>query len=72
VRNPQYRKAVEKSKTAEALVILRKIYDNYKMIELAESGAKVLHNKCVEMAKKFNVPIIVKSTFVEGNGTVVK
>ena len=34
---PQYRKAVEKSKTAEALVILRKIYDNYKMIELADA-----------------------------------
>lgn len=43
-----------------------------KMIEMANSGAKVLHNKCVEMAKKLNVPIIVKSTFVENDGTVVK
>ena len=43
-----------------------------KMIEMANSGAKVLHNKCVEIAKKFNVPIIVKSTFVENSGTVVK
>lgn len=43
-----------------------------KMIEMANSGAKVLHNKCVEMAKKYNVPITVKSTFVENEGTVVK
>ena len=38
-------------------------YDN--MLELANSGAKVLHNKCVEMAKKFKVPIFVKSSFEE-------
>ena len=43
-----------------------------KMIEMAESGAKVLHKKCVEMAKNNNVPIIVKSTFKENNGTIVK
>ena len=43
-----------------------------KMIEMANNGAKVLHNKCVEMAKKNNVPIIVKSTFVENEGTIVK
>lgn len=43
-----------------------------KMIEMAESGAKVLHTKCVKMAKENKVPIIVKSTFVENEGTVVK
>lgn len=43
-----------------------------KMIEMANNGAKVLHNKCVEMAKKYSVPIIVKSTFVDNEGTVVK
>ncbi len=43
-----------------------------KMIEMAKNGAKVLHTKCVEMAKKYNVPIIVKSTFVENEGTIVK
>ena len=42
-----------------------------KMIDMANNGAKVLHNKCVEMAKKYNVPIIVKSTFVENEGTIV-
>ena len=43
-----------------------------KMIEMAESGAKVLHNKCVKIAKENNVPIIVKSTFLENEGTIVK
>ncbi len=42
------------------------------MIKIANNGAKVLHNKCVEMAKENKVPIIVKSTFVENNGTLVK
>lgn len=36
-------------------------YDD--MLQLANSGAKVLHNKCVEIGKKFNVPIYVKSSF---------
>ena len=43
-----------------------------KMIEMAKNGTKVLHTKCVEMAKENNVPIIVKSTFVENDGTIVK
>lgn len=43
-----------------------------KMIEMAKNGAKVLHTKCVEMAKENKVPIIVKSTFVENDGTIVK
>ena len=43
-----------------------------KMIEMAESGAKVLHTKCVKMAKENKVPIIVKSTFVDNEGTVVQ
>ena len=43
-----------------------------KMIDMAKNGAKVLHTKCVEMAKENNVPIIVKSTFIENEGTLVK
>ena len=42
------------------------------MLELASQGAKVLHNRCVEIGKKFNVPIYVKSTFErESVGTLV-
>lgn len=43
-----------------------------KMIQMAKSGAKVLHTKCVEMAKENNVPIIVKSTFLDNEGTTVQ
>lgn len=43
------------------------------MLELASLGAKVLHNRCVEIGKNFNIPIIVKSTFEENSGgTIVK
>lgn len=42
------------------------------MLELSSMGAKVLHNRCVEIGKKYNLPIIVKSTFEEqSDGTVV-
>ena len=43
-----------------------------KMIEMAKNGAKVLHSKCVKIAKQNNIPIIVKSTFVENEGTIVQ
>ena len=42
------------------------------MLELASAGAKVLHNRCVEIAKKYNVPISVRSTFKpEDEGTKI-
>ena len=31
------------------------------MLELASLGAKVLHNRCVEMARRYNVKLVVKS-----------
>lgn len=43
-----------------------------KMLEMANNGAKVLHSKCIEIAKKYQVPITVKSTFKNGSGTVIK
>lgn len=42
------------------------------MLELATLGAKVLHNRSVEMAKKYGVPIVVRSSLSEAEGTVVK
>lgn len=41
------------------------------MLEMASLGAKVLHSRSVEFAKKFDVPLLVKSTFKEGSGTLV-
>lgn len=40
------------------------------MLELASLGAKVLQTRSVEFAKKYNVPILVKSSFTEDGGTL--
>ena len=42
------------------------------MLELASLGAKVLHNRSVEMAKKYNVELVVRSSLTNAEGTVVK
>ena len=41
------------------------------MLEISNEGAKVLHNRCVELGEKYNVPIIAKSTFDNNNGTKI-
>lgn len=42
------------------------------MLELASLGANVLHNRSVELAKKYNVNLEVKSSFKKVPGTKVK
>ena len=41
------------------------------MLELASAGAKVLHPRSVELAKKYGVPVYVKSSFNDEMGTLV-
>ena len=41
------------------------------MKEISDEGAKVLHNRCVEIGEKFKIPIITKSTFNNKLGTVI-
>jgi len=41
------------------------------MLEMARAGAKVLQPRSVELAKKFNVPVYVKSSFTDEAGTLV-
>ncbi len=41
------------------------------MLEMASLGAKVLHTRSVEFAKKNHVPIHVRSTFSQNTGTLV-
>lgn len=41
------------------------------MLEMAMTGAKVLQPRSVEMAKKYDVPVYVKSTFSDEGGTLV-
>ena len=42
------------------------------MLELATSGAKVLHSRSVELAKKYGVQMVVRSSLNNSEGTVVK
>lgn len=41
------------------------------MQEIADAGAKVLHNRCVQIGKKFDCNIIAKSTFSNDGGTKI-
>src|ERR671936_1161209 len=53
----------------EARRLARISYDE--MLEMARLGAKALQARSVEFAKKFSVPVVVKSSFTEGSGTLV-
>lgn len=61
--------------TADPRVVkqARKLQDvSYEeMLEFASLGAKVLHNRSVELAKKYEVPLVVRSSMAEIEGTVV-
>lgn len=54
----------------EAFKLNEITYDE--MLELASAGANVLHNRSVELAKKFNVNMEVLSSFEKVPGTIVK
>jgi aspartate kinase len=41
------------------------------MLEMAACGAKVLHLRCVEYARRYNVPVHVRSSFSQKDGTWV-
>lgn len=41
------------------------------VLELAANGAKILHSRCVEYARRFKVPIHVRSSFNQNEGTWV-
>jgi aspartate kinase len=53
----------------QARQVPRITYDE--MMELAAAGAKVLHLRCVEYAKRFDMPIHVRSSFSDKEGTFV-
>jgi aspartate kinase len=42
---------------------------NEEMLELAASGAKIQHLRCVEYARRFDIPIHVRSSFSQREGT---
>jgi aspartate kinase len=49
--------------------LLRISYEE--MLEMAASGAKVLHLRCVEYARRYNIPVHVRSSFSQREGTWV-
>ena len=59
----------EPNKITNAKKLKHISYDE--MLEIANEGARVLHNRCIEVGKKYNIPIIAKSTFNNNYGTVV-
>ncbi|MCY7396764.1 MAG: aspartate kinase [Nocardioides sp.] len=42
------------------------------MLEMAASGAKILHLRCVEYARRYDIPIHVRSSFSRLEGTIVR
>jgi aspartate kinase len=42
------------------------------MLEMAAAGAKVLMLRCVEYARRYNLPIHVRSSYSDKSGTIVK
>ena len=54
----------------EAYKLKEITYDE--MLELASLGAGVLHNRSVELAKKYGVQLVVRSSLNTSEGTIVK
>ena len=44
----------------------------YEMLEMARLGAGVMQPRSVEVGKYFNIPIHVRSTFTNTNGTIIR
>jgi aspartate kinase len=53
----------------EARRLKRISYDE--MLELASAGAGVMHNRSIEFARKFRVPVHVRSSFSDQPGTMI-
>ena len=47
------------------------VISHEEMLEMAASGAKILHLRCVEYARRFDMPIHVRSSFSTKDGTWV-
>jgi len=58
------------NKIALAKKISNLSYDE--MFEIADEGAKVLHNRCIEIGDRYEIPIITKSTFNNEPGSIIE
>lgn len=57
------------NKVEKAKKLLNLSYDE--MLQISEEGAKVLHNRCVEIGERFNIPIVARSTFNDEQGSTI-
>jgi len=55
---------------SDAKIIEKISYEE--MLELSKLGAQVLHPRAVEIASKFSIPLVVKSSFEDGKGTIIR
>jgi aspartate kinase len=66
---------VEGIYTADPRIVLEaiklKTIDFDEMLELAARGAQVMQTRAVEVAKKYNMPLHVRSSFVPKEGTII-
>jgi aspartate kinase len=54
----------------DAKVLKKMCYSE--VYQLAEDGAKVIHPKAVEMAQQSNIPLVVKNTYSDSEGTSIE
>lgn len=57
------------NKVETAKKLLNLSYDE--MLQISEEGAKVLHNRCVEIGERFKIPIVARSTFNDKDGSTI-
>lgn len=66
---------VEGIYTADPRIVLEAKKIKYitfdEMLELASRGAQVMHTRAIEVAKKFNIPLHVRSSFFKKEGTII-
>lgn len=55
---------------SDAKVLKKMCYSE--VYQLAENGAKVIHPRAVEMAQQFNIPLIIKNTYSDNEGTSIE
>nr|WP_281420331.1 aspartate kinase [Tissierella simiarum] len=51
---------------------LLKTMSFYEVYQLAKEGAKIIHPKAIEIALENNIPIVIKNTFTNSDGTILK
>jgi aspartate kinase len=54
---------------SDATLIENISYDE--VFQFADQGAKVIHPRAVEISKKFNIPLVIKNTLSDSEGTVI-